>query len=57
MTALSEVSVFGRSFTGTAGKNRAEGYECLSLVCVVCCQVEILASSGSFVQRSPTNCV
>jgi hypothetical protein len=30
---------------------------CLSLVSVVCCQVEVSATSWSLVQRSPTECV
>jgi len=28
----------------------------LSVVSVVCCQVEVSATSWSLVQRSPTNC-
>jgi hypothetical protein len=28
----------------------------LSVVSVVCCQVEVSATSWSFVQRSPTDC-
>ena len=32
------------------------GHECLSVVAVVCCQVEVLASGWSLVQRSPTDC-
>jgi hypothetical protein len=31
-------------------------HECLSLVNVVCCQVEITATGRSLVQRSPTEC-
>ena len=30
---------------------------CLSLLCVVCCQVEICVSGWSLDQRSPTECV
>jgi hypothetical protein len=33
------------------------GHRCLSLVSVVCCQVEVSATSWSLVQRSPTECV
>ena len=33
-----------------------ESYGCLSVVSVVCCQVEVSASSWSLVQRSPTDC-
>jgi hypothetical protein len=32
------------------------GHGCLSLVSVVCCQVEVCASSWSLVQRDPTEC-
>jgi len=32
------------------------GHGCLSLVSVVCCQVEVSATSWSLVQRSPTDC-
>jgi hypothetical protein len=32
------------------------GHGCLSLVSVVCCQVEVSATSWSFVQRSPKEC-
>jgi hypothetical protein len=32
------------------------GHGCLSLVIVVCCQVEVSATSWSLVQRSPTEC-
>ena len=32
------------------------GLGCLSVVIVVCCQVEVSATDWSFVQRSPTDC-
>jgi hypothetical protein len=32
------------------------GHGCLSVVSVVCCQVEVCATSWSLVQRSPTKC-
>jgi hypothetical protein len=32
------------------------GHGCLYLVSVVCCQVEVSATSWSLVQRSPTDC-
>jgi hypothetical protein len=35
-------------------KNLRLGHGCLSLVSVVCCQVEVCATSWSLVQRSPT---
>jgi hypothetical protein len=43
----SKACVCGRSLTGIVG---------LSLVSVVCCQVEVSATSWSLVQRSPTDC-
>jgi hypothetical protein len=48
--------VYGRSLAGIVGSNPARGHGCLSLVSVVCCQVEVSATSWSFVQRSPTVC-
>ena len=33
-----------------------ESYGCLSVVSVVCCQVEVSASGRSIFQRSPTEC-
>jgi hypothetical protein len=48
---------------GSKGKNPEEakkksrlGHGCLSLVSVVCCEVEVSATSWSLVQRSPTDC-
>jgi hypothetical protein len=32
------------------------GHGCMSVVSVVCCQVEVSATSWSLVQRSPTEC-
>ena len=32
------------------------GHGCMSLVTVVCCQVEVSAAGRSLVQRSPTEC-
>ena len=39
-----------------SGFESHRGYGCLSLVSVVCCQVEVWASGWSLVQRSPTEC-
>ena len=39
---------------GIAGSNPAEGHGCLSLVSVVCCQVEVCAMGRLLVQRIPT---
>jgi hypothetical protein len=50
---------------GSKGKNPGQakkkkksrrGHGCLSVVSVVCCQVEVSATSWSLVQRSPTEC-
>jgi hypothetical protein len=40
----------------TDKKKSHRGHGCLSLVSVVCCQVEASATSRSLVQRSPTDC-
>jgi len=48
--------VCGRSHAGFVGSNPAGGIDCLSLVSVVCCQVEVSASGRSLSQRSPTEC-
>jgi len=44
VAAWSKALVCGRSITGIAGSNPAEGNGCLSVVTVVCCQVEVSAS-------------
>ena len=38
------------------GFESLRGYGCLSLVGVVCCQVEVSALGSSLIQRSPTEC-
>jgi hypothetical protein len=40
----SKAWVCGRSLTVIAGSNPAGGHGCLSLVSVVCCQVEVSAT-------------
>jgi hypothetical protein len=45
----------GRSLAGIVGSHPAEGMD-VSLVSVVCCQVEVSATGWSLVQRSPTDC-
>jgi hypothetical protein len=37
-------------------KESHRGHGCLSVVCVVCCQVEVSATGWSLVQSSPTEC-
>jgi hypothetical protein len=56
VAARSKTWVCGLSLTGIVGSNPARGHEYLSLVSVVCCQVEVSATSWSLVQRSPTEC-
>jgi hypothetical protein len=38
------------------GFESRRGHGCLSLVSVVCCQVEVSAKNWALVQRSPTEC-
>ena len=45
VAARSKVWVCGRSLAGIAGSNPARGPKCLPLVGVVCCQVEVSATS------------
>ena len=45
-----------RWLAGIAGSNPARGHGCLSLVIVVCCQVEVSATWRSLVQMSTTDC-
>jgi len=42
------------SLVGISGSNPARDMRCQSLVSVVCCQADVLATGRSFVQRSPT---
>jgi hypothetical protein len=56
VAARSKAWVCGRSLAGIVGSNPTGGHGCLSLVSVVCCQVEVSASGWSLVQRSPTEC-
>jgi len=52
----SKAWVYGHSLDGIAGSNTAGGHGFLSVVSVVCCQVEVSATGRSLVQRSPTDC-
>ena len=68
MASPSKVRVCDGSVGGTAGSNLAQVHECLSVVSVMCCQVEVSvvsvmccqvevsATDRSLVQRSPTVC-
>jgi hypothetical protein len=46
-------TVCGHSLAGIASSNPACGQGCLSLLCVVCCQIRVSAIDWSLVQRSP----
>jgi hypothetical protein len=56
LAAWSKAWVCDRSLAGIAGSNPTVGHGCLCVVNVVCCQVEVSATSWSLVQRSPTGC-
>ena len=55
MAARSKDYVCGRSPAEIVASNPTRGMD-VSVVSVVCCQVEISATSWSLVQRSPTHC-
>jgi hypothetical protein len=55
VASRSKAWVCGRSPAETVGSNPAGGHGYLSVVNVVCCQVEVSATSRSLVQRSPTD--
>ena len=46
-----------RSPAEIVGSNPTGGMDVLSVVSVLCCQVEVSATGWSLVQRSPTDCV
>jgi hypothetical protein len=48
----SKILVYGRSPAAIAGSNPIRGMD----ICLLCCQVEVSATSYSLVQRSPTDC-
>jgi hypothetical protein len=52
----SKAWVFGRSLPKIPGSNPDRGHECLSLVSVVFCRVEVSVMGRSLVQRSSTKC-
>jgi hypothetical protein len=56
---VNDLSLFGyagRSSAEIVGSNLTGGHGYFSVVSVVCCQVEVSATSWSLVQRSPTDC-
>jgi hypothetical protein len=56
VVARSKAKVCCRSPAEIVGSNPTEGMD-VCLLCVVCCQVELSATSWSLVQRSPTDSV
>ena len=54
MAMQSKVWVCCCSLAEIAGANPARGNGCLSLVSVVCCQVEVSLKGRSLIQRNPT---
>jgi hypothetical protein len=57
LVELSKARVCGLSFAGVEGSNPARGMDVsLSVVSVVCFQVEVSSTGQSIVQRSPTDC-
>jgi hypothetical protein len=56
VSARSKAWVCGRSLAGITGSNPTGGHGSLSLVSVVCCQLEVSATGRSLVRRSPTEC-
>ena len=44
MESLYKTSVYGRSPAGIVGSNSTVGRGCMSVVSVVCCQVEVCAT-------------
>jgi hypothetical protein len=56
VAARSKAWVYGCSLAAILGSNPARGMDVLSLVSIICCQVEVSATGWSLVQRSPTEC-
>ena len=56
MVERSKARVCGRPLAGIAGSNPAGEHGCLSLLNVVCGQVEVSATGRSLIERSATDC-
>jgi hypothetical protein len=56
VAALSKARVCGRSVAGTVCSNHVGGMGVLSLVNVVCFQLEVSASGWAPIQGNPTEC-
>jgi hypothetical protein len=57
VAARSKAWVCGRSLAGIAGSNPTGCINVLSLMSVVCCEVQVSATGRSLVQRSPADCM
>jgi hypothetical protein len=56
LAARSKAQVYGCSLAGIVGYNAPGGHGCLSVVTVVCCQVQVYVTGWSLVHRSRTEC-
>jgi hypothetical protein len=56
VAARSKAWLCSRSLAGTGGFEYRRGHGYLSLLSVVCCQVEVPATGRFLVQGSPTEC-
>ena len=56
MAARAKAWVYRRLHAEIVGSNPIGGHGCMSVVGVVCRQVEVSATGRSLVQRSPPNC-
>ena len=56
VAARSKTWVCGRSPAEIVGSNPTGGHGCLSVVSVLCCQVEVSATGWSLAQRGSTDC-
>jgi len=56
VAAGSKAWACGRLLAGIVSSNPSRGHGCLSVVSVVCRQVEVSAWLSSLVQRRPTQC-
>ena len=56
VAARSKTWVGSRSLPGIVGSNPAGGMDVLSVVSVLCCQVEVYTTGRSLLQRMSTEC-
>jgi hypothetical protein len=50
------ITLYFKEYRHHIGFESHGGHGCLSIVSVVCCEVEVSVSGWSLVQRSPTEC-